>query len=250
MSNSKLIRVPSLTVNGGLLVRLDAALGITLGVSAQAGTVIAWADQSGNGNHFVSSNPTSNPTVLNNVINGNPVINFGTNASNGILVNDSISHSATAWTFIFVSSLTDIQGQEASRIMGGIRFAGGVRWAFNMGKSIDDGFGYAGAGGSSMGAGEYVAQNTFRIRTYLKSASRWKGLSNGREFIGNFSDASNPTSPMGMSLGTESNLNPGNEGAAAQCLRGNIAEVLIYSRELTDSERQEVELYLRAKYGI
>lgn len=245
MANVKQIRVPSLTVTAGLLAHFDASIGITLNGSSE---VTAWADKSGNGNHLVQSSPTSLPQITNNFIRGRPVVSF---TNNDILVNDSISHSATAWTFIFVSSLVDIQGEEAARIMGGIRFAGGVRWGFNMGKSAGDGLGYAGAGGgTNIGPGEYVAPNVFRIRTYLKSASRWKVYSNGKQFANSSADASNPTSPMGISIGTESNLIPGNEGAQAQALRGNIAEVIIYSREITESERADVELYLRAKYGI
>ena len=55
------------------------------------------------------------------------------------------------------------------------------------------------------------------------------------------------------SIGTSGSTNPikiGFSGDYSRYLKGDIAEILVYDRALSDSEREFVETYLNAKYNI
>src|SRR5437660_6268758 len=65
------LQAQSLPVTNGLLLWLNADVGVTTNVSGQ---VTAWADQSGLGNNATQPTPASSPTIAINSLNGHTTL--------------------------------------------------------------------------------------------------------------------------------------------------------------------------------
>ncbi len=84
----------SLPVTQGLQLWLEADAGVTTNT---AGLVTAWADQSGQGNNAVQSDPTQAPSLVQGALNRHAVVNFP-GVTRGSLMSPIRRASPTWWT--------------------------------------------------------------------------------------------------------------------------------------------------------
>lgn len=207
----------------GCKLWLDAGQGITLNGSNVSG----WADQSGNGNDATQGAAISQPLLVDNALNGYPVIRF--DGSNDILYNTSFNLNQPNTIFIVYKWLGDGVGavifndwnNNITSWRGG---AGG--YTINY---------YAGLVVSSLNIG---TSNVFNSYTVTFNGANSKSWNNGGAFYdGNAgTNAWSGFSLCGASAGYNGNY--------------EIPEVIIYDTTLSDIERQQVEQYLNLKYAI
>jgi Concanavalin A-like lectin/glucanases superfamily/GLEYA domain len=224
------------------------------GVISNNSNVSVWQDQSNNGNNAVAK--AGEVTIVNNSLNGKPVLRF--NGSSSLITNSFyVTNYNTPITIIAVSraSASDVRGSQPTA-----RYVQIVNdqsdWDFgltyggyeteNPNFSVCYGKSYAGSddiesspiGENAIGLAIAINDGSI-ISSYLNgtligtaNSSVWN---NGGDAVGSFS------------IGSEVVQNINSEAFFATC---DIAEILIYNRALTTSERQEVENYLSNKYAI
>ena len=212
----------SLPVTRGLSYWLD--MSVTNNLVRNGANVVQINDLTGNGNSFFVASGGTGATLLygTNGINGLAVLHFaGSDAERLVLSNSSSSQT------VFFSCRVIGSSSGADGIWGrnggdnGIRVASGTSWAF-PGNGND----YANGTGGAMYVNG-VATNIF-VTAQPQVLTAFAGSNNGF-----------PWAQTG--LGSYFN---------GRDFRGDIGEVLVYNTVLTPSERQTVEGYLMAKWGI
>jgi len=211
----------------GLALWLKADAGVTLSGS----DVIAWADQSGNGRNASAYN---NPQLITNQINGKPVIDF--NASQ-YFTSDNQNLNNNSSIFFVVKSRGDHGIIFSTSDYEGLVFALTANPNNSFSVGISNLFEIANDGadnGNNWMIGSTIRSNNLTSIIYK----------NGTQVANGDYDTSslNPTAPL--IIGTDADLN------SYWNLDGQIAEIIIYNRALTISERQKVEAYLNTKYAI
>ena len=238
-----------------LWIKADAITGLNNGDK-----VSSWLDSSGSGNTAINATVANQPTYLTNGLNGLPVVHFN-DAANGAAgtanagqwlnspapVNANSSNNFTA-IVVFrakpTTPSTTITNDTVLQAMG------------SNGRSIVfvDNF-PPGSGGrltlqsfpgslTLQGAGQYIT-NTWVVANVIQDATdnRLSLFNNGQLVAGRtLAGSESPANNNDWRIGDHKNASRG--------LNGDIAEVLLYNRAITSSERAAIEGYLTAKYAI
>lgn len=201
--------------------------------------VNVWPDHSGNDNDFEQSVAASQPVFKTSVVNGLDVIRW--DGTNDNLVGPAVMTGATEGEiFIVVKVDNDPPGAGAQTGL----------WDFSA-SDFATHYPLNGTGQVFDAWGTTVRKTTinpatslaaFHVYNVVSAAGEWTSRWNGGG-VDTFTTAVNTvtfrTDPkLGMSL------------TGAFFLDGDIAEVIVYSRELTGGERDAIEAYLGAKYNI
>jgi hypothetical protein len=223
--------------NSGLVLWLKADTGISKDGSA----VYAWADQSGaNNNVSQYTDAAKRPTLVTDAASGRPAVEFaGGNQSLNTL--GLVLSGTTAFTTFEVLKFNSVPANTYQ-----------YAW-WNGQDSIAGGYGSSVSGlslklrmawGSSDKAVTFA--DALALQQWYRMSSRYQGTTHqawmngsyigqsskyGSNFIGGF-----------FSLG---NFGP----SSTKGLFGDIGEVLIYNRALTDTERASVDTYLTARWS-
>lgn len=205
-----------------------------LGVTLNGATVSQWDDQSGNGNHLSQSTAANQPLFSANTINTLPSIYFdGTNDYLKLPANiTGITDTTVFVVEKLVTGGTAIQPILTNDGANG-SYGKGSLWEFSTATSIGENILYV-----------PPAYDTW----FLRSGS------------GVFSTANTINYVNGASVGTVTGDNGsttwaifgyvGRGGAGGFYSKAYIAEILIYSRLLTPTERGDVTSFLNSKYAI
>lgn len=217
-----------------LTLWLDASEGVTTDGSTPAvdGELVQqWDDQSGEGNHAVQLTSGNRPTFETNVFNGQPTLRFATNKA---IVTSSFLDASynTAFTFFIVANKANDDLQVSSSNQTSTFFSGRQGFLIYNSGNLTDTQTQTAAGIATTSLGI----ETFRYNGSMKTL-RFNGFTRINEAAtGN--------------LGLSGALTVGARSSNDFYYSGDIAEVLIYNRALTDSEVDEVEEYLATKYGL
>jgi len=223
------------------------------GVTTSGSNVTAWADQSGNGNNATAR--TGNATLVSSVINGKPVLRFD-GTSNLITNNFFVNNYNTPITIIAVSkaSASTVRGEQpTARYIVGVTNNGGYQFGLSYGAYGAENPNFSNSYGISYVSGADIesspmGENEKRIASTINSGSE----------ISFFLDATlvgtaDPTEQSGgnnstgaFSIGSDVVLDE-IDNFFCTC---DIAEIIIYNRAVTTTERQQVEAYLNTKYAI
>jgi hypothetical protein len=230
--------VVSMTVTNALQLWLKADAGVTTNAG---GVVTAWADQSGKGNNATQSDVTLAPKWVGNAAGAQPVLRFeGTNyldfaASASLTITGDISSFFVVkvddfanWRGVWGQTVEGIAAPNDYYLATGT----GVP-TFNRGDGTDSS---AVAGQQAVLAGSYVVLGFDAVGTNINHY--WNGLTNGTGTIAvTPADGGQP-----VRLGSRADL--------VTQMKGDIAEVLIFNRGLSETERGTIANYLASKYGI
>ena len=228
-------------VTSGLVLHLDA--GDAGSVTRDgANRVSQWADLSGIGNHATQVDPGKRPTYKTDILNGKPVIRFD-GAYDYLAVPDD-SRLEPSDTNLFMIAVPAAWTATASCFLA-------KRTAFGNGYMLiqveSTGALWFDWGGSS-GANRWVT-------TYAPALDTAGIMNMSRDISGRYlyidGELEDVTATSGNSglVPTSSDLVIGRDSLADQYhFNGDIAEILIYNRTLSDAERQEVEQYLGRKW--
>lgn len=241
-----------------------------LGVTEVLGKVSQWADQSGNARHATQGTAADRPTKVASQINGEPIIRF-TSAPSSLTFNllqtpaFSSFPSNNGTVFIVAKKTNNADpSEDDGQIIGtfdGVMDASS-KWDVSLNNDTDTIRYYSfsetifypseggidpGFGGGTGDAKKYGWTNEFLLFNMMKSgansATVWH---NGKEV-----DAANGN-PMVYFGGPFSAVhNIGYDTLNAQsAFHGDIAEIIIYSKTLTNIERQQVEQYISKHYAL
>lgn len=212
------------------------------GVNVTGTEVTSWSDQSGNGNSATQTSSSNRPIIVNNSMNGEPVIRF--NGSSDFLelpsANDLKIRNSDYEVFIVYRSQnthSNIEFILASNELAHYElhtnssFPAGLRYIPNF-----TGNNYIDLGST----GQYTNQQPYLINLEATSTS-------GRLAVNNEDSISSSANAHSTST---ANLLLGKRGDSSFHLNGDIAEVIIYNRVLSVADRQSVENYLSNKYNI
>jgi hypothetical protein len=205
-----------------------AAQGLALWLRADAGIatnagdwVTDWADQSGRNNHGIQTNGTAAPLLVRDGPNGLPVLRF----DGGDTVRFT-TRLTTVRTVFWVVSTAEATGTG------------------NVSRSLlGDSSGYHWHGGAGSPGTIWSSYALAAVRAGLTSV-------NGVAVSG--LTAPRPTSLSVVSLVTTGDVSAQRFGEAMSSdpWLGDLAELIVYDRGLTDTERRQVEDYLNAKYRL
>jgi len=232
----------------GLVTWLKADAGVT----SSSGNVSAWADQSPTGNSAVQATSGNQPTLVTSAINGKPALSFN-GTSSYLTVADNTSLRPTNVTILAVATRNG--GTDYGRIVSKPYFSTSGQWngpyvAYDLSRD-PGGVPYMSCtvGGSNLGVNVGVPMNSGPA--YLFS-STYDGTTESLRQNGYTPSTRSVSGTIDNGDATRKDLVIGGSSVywPYQNFPGQIAEVLIYNRALTDTERQQAETYLANKYGI
>lgn len=216
----------------GLALWLKADTGI---VVSGSNSVAVWEDQSGGGRHLVQSSTTYRPTIQPNVVNGNPVVRFdGVNDKLAVTTSSGWGTSDfTVSVLLKPQSTTDWNQQlGATGTWGQFFFHAYATGAMAVGTSS----------ATALLPGE-IPNGTMQTGAWQLFTFRF-GAGTGQLYKGKTLVASksmaNPAAWSGFMLGAEN----------ANSINGDIAEVLVYSKALSDAELLDQQEYLDEIYDL
>ena len=208
----------------GLVYRLDASKTNTFTTLVDGSNVTIWADAEGRGFTFATTNDLNCPVYDRNLFNGRGGLRFGLGGAHGRMIGSAVTNAQTVFA---VNMLRDTSndnggfwGREGEDT--GLRM-GGTTWYF-PGNAND--FHYGGAGGL-VAINGVISNSTVTVGQPHLVTSISGSLQNFKPSIGDYWGS--PSWP-------------------SRYYRGEVAEILVYNRKLTDLERQTVEAALMAKW--
>jgi hypothetical protein len=205
---------------------------------ASGDTVAQWNDQSGRGNHFTQTTATNRPTWTDDVQNLLPIILFD-QTTNLEFMQAAVGsvYPAPFTIFLVAKSDADIKG----RVLAGIGNNWLLGWWWNglyfMANAYFDGVVNLAAGPQADGSFHRVTGKSDNVTgsVYLDGTL----IASGGGVNG----------PQGLYLAKGGN---GATGGSFGDERSDcqIAEIIVYDSALSDSDREAVEAYLSAKWGV
>jgi hypothetical protein len=222
----------------GLKLWLRGDYGITLDGS---GYVSTWLDQSGNGNHASQSISTNRPSVVPNQMAGKAAIKF--DGANDFLQTPNVSWPSNDYTYFFVWK-KDGAPLTTHTV---ISRAGTMAVASNN-------FQFTSGNGNVAGKHDPVGSNAdattiakFNTNYTYVSVLRKNSTANGTKvFVNGLYDSQSGTSTASVLVGTNYPFFIGGWNTSRANM--SLAEVLVYDRNLSLTERGTVEKYLRDRY--
>ena len=230
-------------------------LALWLNASAVTGksdgdAMATWADQSGNGRNATQATGTKQPLYKTNIVNGKPVLRF--DSTDDCLTASAIDLTGTPAVSLFVVTATI--GSATDRVV----FETSSNFNANVGSFIlfrdtsnkvnVDVKGNTVGASQCIGTTSVTSAATVLTGVYDMSLS---ALLEAQLYVNGTAEGSHTGSVENTAnFGTHAiNIGSRNNGASLP-LGGDIAEIILYSRALSTAERQQVERYLGAKYGI
>lgn len=215
--------------------------------AADGDVVGAWLDKSGNGRHMTQATAANKPVLKKNQINGKQVVR-------GDGVNDRLQQLAVAPNYIVNSTFTVFAVLNSRSAFG--RAFGNTNGTvgnngFNVRSAVaNEGNKYwvvrnaAGTVGDVAMTGTISLNQTY-LYTFRLNASGAQTFLNGFQNTAttNVTDLGTPTVPFTL-------FQDGTPDATLAASNVDIAELIVYSKSLTDQERISIENYLRRKWGI
>jgi len=226
---------PSITlpVKDGLILWLDAADDNVFNYSSGTTNVSQWRDKSGLNNHVNQTNITYQPERSTST-NGKKTILF---SSDYLITDSNILKAYTSYTKIAVVKQTS---NSTGNIIGKSTGANTTFW-------------YSGSNNIRL----YHNSTTILTSSIATTLNTWNILSGSFDSVSlnaniyvNGSSGGSATSPTVTQITTDSDVEIGGFGGAANYFTGEISEILIFNRVLSTTELKQVHTYLGQKWGI
>jgi hypothetical protein len=235
----------------GLALWLDAS--VTSSLTFNANTVSEWRDLSGNGRHFSQGTAADQPNGVNRTQNGKRVLDFQGNqvlTGNAATLNtirnapgatavcafafDATGTNGVVFNFSTATSASSARFQIGQAVSAGGTYCGGRRLDVDSFASVV----YADNTNPRIQSGvlDYANSDAF-----IWENGTLRNSNTSFQTAGNSQNADH----AGVAIGNTSSVLAGGSR-----LDGWIGEILVWPRALTTAERQAVERYMGAKWGI
>lgn len=236
----------SLPVVAGQVLWLDAADATTIrdadgdnastgtggGNNGFSGSVATWVDKSSSGYNVSNATASQQPAYTVGGLNGRNVVTF--DGTTDRLTNLAAPIGGDDYTIFVVFNRTTAAGRDAVFEL----TQGTSRNALFINESANK-LGYYMNGGWSHSSGVYTA-GTYELVSMVQdntSANLWR---NGANQISGVTGARSATNQIYV----------GDDSSTGDQLQGNIAELIIYDRDLSADERRDIQNYLAHKWGL
>ena len=202
--------------------------------------VASWPDSSGNGNDAAQSVAGERPLFKTNIINGKPVLRF-----DGVddFLNANMLGAVTTTASIFIVQLKRNIASSAVTLQS---WPAGSANVFDLYLPFSDGNFYFDLGDSTATgriSGAWGGDLThFFVWSFVAGGGNMAAYRNGTTVLSS-GGHTNSFTPAGLTF----NINGSGPGSSQDA---DIAEILIYNTALSDTDRQNVESFLRTKYGL
>jgi len=224
----------------GLVLWLDANAITGLSDGAK---VNQWNDLSGESNHATQTTEANKPTYKVTILNNKPVVRF--DGLNDHLIIDTLLAGGTSSRTIFIVAKSDVTANKAIFILNGDRTGTATARFYDITPEI---WVRVGSGNQqfneSFPAGYKILTISNDVNAKVNEIYGWLDGS-PLTVKGNTSGAT----ALNI-LGTRSSIGTILNDITTYAWKGDIAEILVYERILTDSEREMVESYFSTKYGL
>jgi alpha-tubulin suppressor-like RCC1 family protein len=228
----------TLSITSGLKLWMRADAGISQDVN---GGVSGWSDQSSSASHASQSVIANRPAVVLNQLNGKPVVKF--DGVSDYLQSVPVSWTGNDYTYFFVWKKDGTPTSTHTVLNRASTFT-----------SAGNNFSFTSASGSTIGKNDAVGGNadasttnklstTFNYISVTRQNSTAKGT---KVFINGLIDGQSGTSTSSVLVGTSYPFFIG--GWNTTRANASLAEILVYNRNLSPTERGAVEQYLRDRY--
>ncbi len=211
----------------------NAATGTGGANNGFSGTVRTWADKSGSGFNVTNNTANQQPVYNSTGLNGKGVITF--DGSNDKLTNTSAAVAGNDHTTFVVFNRTLSAGRDAVFELG----SGTSRNAIFINEANNNRINYY------VNSTFYNSSSTYTAGTY-EMVSIVHDINTATMYRGGTSQFSGTTLTRAGTTG----IFVGDDSSGGDELQGNIAEIIVYDRDLTSDERRDVENYLASKWGI
>ena len=201
--------------------------------AAFSGSVATWVDKSSSGFNVTASVASDRPAYTTGALNSKNVLTFDGTADK--LINSTASIVGDDFTTFIVFNRTTAAGRDAVLEMG----AGGVRNGFFINDVGSGAISYYLSGAFYNFSGPYVVGNYSMLTTIQNITD-----------ISLYQNAALNLSATGIARTTSTGIYVGDDSTSGDQLAGNIAEIIIYDRDLTSDERHDVENYLASKWAL
>jgi len=235
------------------------------GVDTLNGTVSRWHDQSGNGNDAIESVTSRQPVLVNNELNGKPVLRFdGENDRLGFTGSKPMTQISLFMVFKNKSGVTGIPATYPGFVVlfgSGSDYTANQHFSFKM-RGFDNtdntiNIGIAGNRNNITQAtapniatyDEWRNINVITDSTLFNTTVRWNGNDASMITIGNdfpISFQLGDSTGSGGGIGSTDNF-PDLGTVRAKC---DIAELIVYDTALSNTDRLAIEQYLDEKYNV
>jgi hypothetical protein len=232
---------PMLTVTDHLQLWLKPDAEISTGID---GGVLEWPDQSGNANHAIQPDENLAPKVIEDALNGLPVVRFD-GADDYLEVADSDSVSITGdITSFFVVKFDDFDAFRGVWGKTAANLPAPTDYYAVQGSGIPRVYRGNGTGaslGNADGTRPFMA-GQFALAGFDMAGTRLTHYLNGTV---------NGSGPINAMLAdTDQALKIGTRDDFVTRLKGDLAELVIYDAALSATDRRSVERYLAERYGF
>jgi hypothetical protein len=226
----------------GLVVWLEAS---TAGAVTGA-SVATWTDSSGRGNHATQGVASARPTYVAGVVNGQPVVRFNrSNQHHLLLPTTSFSGMEDLANFTALA-VARWNGQATSGLFGtsdGSGNDGNVHW------EIQSGGGYRLRVGQVNGPSTAGAVGSAAWRLFGATMNSVSDNPSAKRYINGVLAGSTAGEAGDTFLSGYGTLRVGSSYPGRE-FDGDIAEFVVYNRELSVQEREGVGRYLNTKYAL
>jgi hypothetical protein len=209
--------------------------------SAAGGKVASWTNSLVPNVSASSKEPTAQPSVSANVINGHAAVRFDGEAN---MLMTNIDISPASWPDVTVITVFN----SATEVKNPLRSVyGDDNGDYDRSAGLDDRSGDANnyvifAGDRGVAGYFALKPNQTYLSTDQYTATEFKGWVDGKPALTRSETHWGEALPNMYIGGTGTSFN--------QFWKGDIAEMIVYARVLTDAERTQVENYLAKKYGV
>jgi hypothetical protein len=229
----------------GPTIGLAAWFKADAGTAIDGGRLAQWQDQSGHGRHAFQPMPAARPTVAANTLNGKPVVRF--DGTDDVLSFECPVNGLSGMTIFMVATAakdlrTNDLGYHAALHWGEFGPWGGiylgpqqssVAWRFGTGQFGNVGFWERPPSGTTLAV---ARKDGTRDELFVQSS---------------LVQAAKDKMPSIAHTGDVATIGAGSQGRPpVRFFAGDVAEILVFSRAVTEVERDAIERYLRAKYGF
>lgn len=232
----------------GLVLWLDASI-MNLGDETR---VHQWIDRSGNKNHGVQNTEDFQPLYRKNVVNGLPVIDF-TGGARFLNIPKDIARGVPGFSVFVVlqtnaiDSRQDILALSTGQTTGEVRVWYGREWEdgkISWGGRVLDADPFRQVSGGNVIPGQWSIDSAVFDFTETKLDIYRDGIHLGGLDPYQNSDKTSETDSILAQIGANEHFSD------KVPMDGQIAEIIIFNRALSEDERKAVESYLASKYNL
>lgn len=226
----------------GLVLWLDASRITGL---ADGAAVAQWNDSSGAGKHAVQASGTVQPVYKTGILNGRSVVRFD---GGDCLQSPTPAWGSTTAFTVFTVFTPTVAATNYVVVESGDGLAGAGKWfasfrttANDVRSSFNGDVGATECRGGTLTTASAMTSTVIDTSLAVDEVSLWL---NGVATTTRAANTNNTNGPAALTLNIGARSNGTSLG-----LVGDIAEILIYARALTTTERTSVERSLRTKWG-